>query len=73
MLAELLVIDVPEAEVLAKDLVAGAIEQLQRSPRKRLFPPRAVPVSPVMDEGYKWAVLDLNQRPPRCQRGALAN
>ena len=21
----------------------------------------------------KWAVLDLNQRPPRCQRGALAN
>jgi len=21
----------------------------------------------------QWAVLDLNQRPPRCQRDALAN
>ncbi len=29
--------------------------------------------NPLESEGNQWAILDSNQRPPRCQRGALTN
>ncbi len=60
----------PKSDFVSKLETTGENSKASGHSRKKAKNPVKDNDSRGLDE---WAVLDLNQRPPRCQRGALAN